>query len=177
MSTETLLKEIGAIIDPDIVDMGSAYASKLEDHMLTKREAKLVVISNAVKSGLPLIDVRKAIFKTQWANLGRHNLPSMAIANAKWDTVYLARHSTWSGPRVARAMSFQGTKRGEYTGYAYQLDSAFSRNQFKAVVPMIPVDLRPRVDAGELSILWEANWTDEGRAPIVAVDPFLLRGN
>ncbi len=174
MSTETLLKEIGAIIDPSVIEVGDQLDRKIETKYLTDREKKLVDIANAVKSGFPIINLRKAIFETQWAKVGKHDVPSMAVANAQWNIVYLARHATWDH-RVARMMSFQGTKRGEYHGYMYRLDSAFSRNQFKAVVPMIPVELRPRESIGDLSILWEAQWTDRGRAPLVKGDPFLLK--
>lgn len=175
MSTETLLKEIGAIIDPDVVDLGSAYAKKVDVHRLTPRERKLVVISNAVNSGLPLIDIQKAILETPWITLGRHDLPSMAIANARWSSVYLARRrNTWNSGNAARSIDF---RRGKHTrsGLTFRPPFNFSRHGFSAVVPMVPPEIRPNDNLKEHVILWEANWTDQGRAPIVAVDPFLLK--
>lgn len=102
--------------------------------------------------------------------------PRLAIARADWEWCFYSRD--WN--RGGRAV-FGNTERrvrryvpktslGSYTiAFPGVLDGSH-QNTLRAIVPIIPPNLRPRWNLENYLILWEAEWE-----PVAPVDPLLLR--
>ncbi len=120
----------------------------------------------------------------------KERLPTLAIARADWTVCHF--EVGWQsvvfadGPWTSRS-SNSGTYtpktiRFGHDGWNPQLVSTGARNQLaqnlgrqltrsaKAMVPSIPVHLRPADNLSNYHILWEAEWQ-----PVPPVDPILLK--
>lgn len=112
--------------------------------------------------------VIKAIESIQKAGCGLDGLPRLAIANATATTCHLRY---WTGGSLQMAHkswpnSKDRTNVFQISGMPPRKDTANA----EAVVPLVPIHLRPKRALGNYHILWEAIWK---RVP--PVDPLLLR--
>jgi hypothetical protein len=110
--------------------------------------------------------VIRAFDSIRAAGLGADGLPRLAICPAHMTTCFWrpARDQCTFGDRWPRSNARRTVVRMEWPG----LDSP--KYQGEAVVPLIPIHLRPKRGLQNYHILWEAEWTK--RYP---VDPYLLR--
>jgi hypothetical protein len=124
----------------------------------------------AAARGLPLIELSKAMARGGWDEQGR---PRFAVARADQRQVRcnvggwaLEFEPPWTGYRQPARAKF----RFELSMLPPRAPGARTHNGIRAIVPMVPPDVLPRLDL-DLSrrvILWEADWI---AAP---VDPLLL---
>lgn len=136
-------------------------------HRQTEADAEIAAIYKRIAQGKTVI---RALESIRAAGLGPDGCPKLAIARADMATVwwypnrwYPNRGRCEFSERGARSNS-RKTIRMDWPGL--QSDKYNS----EAIVPIIPVHLRPKRGLQNYHILWEAEWTK--RYP---VDPYLLR--
>ncbi len=109
--------------------------------------------------------VIQAIKSIEVAGLGEDRMPKVAIARADAKTCYWmtanGRGTFYSDNIYTRAKQKQ--LRASFSGMTYQYPYG------KAVVPIIPIHLRPKRGLANYHILWQADWQS------VPKDPYLLR--
>jgi hypothetical protein len=133
----------------------------------TPADAEISAIYRRLARGETVI---RALESIRAAGFNEQGLPKLAIARADTRLCYLNNRSNqvqfsderwWSH----RRHSLQAKKVNlDWPGFRQQ------NGTHEAVVPLIPVHLRPRKNLASYFILWEAEWTK--RYP---VDPYLLR--
>ncbi len=117
--------------------------------------------------------VIKAIDSIVAAGLDEMQLPKLAIVRADAEECFwLPTHGgggafamtklLGAGPRASVAAHHH--RRGHLP------EQSRSRNSYRAVVPLIPIHLRPKRGLQNYHVLWEAEWR-----PAPPVDPLLLR--
>ena len=128
----------------------------------------------------------RAIESIKQAGLNREFLPKLAIASATADACYLRRYrdgrvtmtpdNTFGWRQAKRCLNFAEES------FVFPLESfplttwdtksgrRESYTDHKALMPIIPIHLRPKRGLENYHVLWEAEWHR-----IVPVDPFLLR--
>lgn len=121
--------------------------------------------------------VIQALESIKTAGLNAQNLPHLAIARADVKmcnfrggfstggaTMWDAKYGTWP----PRTMSFDRAFR--FPNGTFDIQKLTGRDTHEAIVPMIPVHLRPKRALENYHILWEAEWSKK-----IPVDPMLLR--
>lgn len=132
-------------------------------HYQTPADAEIAAIYKRIAQGKTVI---RALESIRNAGLDGNGFPKLAICRADMATCWW-RPSTGSctfGEQWARRGNSRKTVRMDWPG----LTSV--KYQAEAVVPLIPIHLRPKRGLANYHILWEAEWTK--RYP---VDPYLLR--
>lgn len=124
----------------------------------------------------------RAIESIKQAGLNREFLPKLAIAPATAAACHLQRNKDGSmvmSPdpnfwrRPARLLRFtEETFIFPTESFPMSWDGKrrIDRSEHKAMMPIIPIHLRPKRGLENYHVLWEAEW-----ARVVPVDPFLLR--
>lgn len=124
----------------------------------TDVDAELERIYYQISRGRKVIAALQSIVE---AGLGPDGLPRLAIcpANSKecWCRVYGA------GEVEFQAEQWRGRK------MSVRMTGPFKYKHGRAIVPMIPIHLRPKAALDNYHILWEADWK------AIPVDPMLLR--
>lgn len=131
-------------------------------HYQTPADAEIAAIYKRIAQGKTVI---RALESIRVAGLDAEGLPRLAIARADLQTCWWhpLQNRCSFGERSPRSRSRKIVDM-EWPGLNV------NRWQAEAVVPIIPVHLRPKRGLQNYHILWEAEWTK--RYP---VDPFLLR--
>lgn len=113
--------------------------------------------------------VIKAIESIQKAGCGADGLPKLAIANATAQTCHLQYWANGQAcmSQAERPNSKDRTNTFRFGGLPPRQSHVWNA---QAVVPLVPIHLRPKRALGNYHILWEAIWK---RVP--PVDPMLLR--
>lgn len=148
-------------MDPELA---RELRQKYQSHRVhqTPADAEIAAIYKRISQGKTVIRALESIVK---AGLNAEGFPKLAIARADMATCFWNPRSNVCtfGERWPRGRS-RKTIRMDWPG----LNS--NKYQAEAVVPIIPVHLRPKRGLKNYHILWEAEWTK--RYP---VDPYLLR--
>ena len=115
----------------------------------------------------------KALESVVKAGVGEDGLPKLAIARADAKTCFLEyRHD--GGARMAMDQWAQENHRRRYVDFAPGSFPAPPPRKgwarVEAMVPLVPIDVRPRRGIENYHILWESIWQ-----PVPPVDPMLLR--
>lgn len=121
-------------------------------------------IYRQIARGNKVIQAIESVKQAGVDDLGR---PKLALIRADAQLCYFRREHTTQGQQAVFSIDngWQRRKgRIEIDGF-----SALSDRGARAIVPHIPVHLRPKSDLSNYHILWEADWQD------VPVDPMLLR--
>lgn len=109
--------------------------------------------------------VIRAVASITAAGLGSDLKPKLAIARADANLCWLSMHNG--------AVTFNSSNRWRpvrsQTVRAPMPASTVTLHDGKAVVPIVPIHLRPKRGLANYHILWEADWQD------VPKDPMLLR--
>lgn len=117
------------------------------------------------------------LHKVLWAGGFKNQQPNFAIARADWKNVVFKvedRAGTFSkeawGPHNAVRYKIPYAPHGPdfYRSFPQRRDLGWS--QLEALVPTIPVHLRPAGDLSDYAILWEAEWKK-----VAPKDPLLLK--
>jgi hypothetical protein len=130
-------------------------------------DAEIAAIYKRIAQGKTVI---RALESIKSAGVDEKGLPRLAIARADQALCY------WHADGSTR--SFSGQRWGIWKHKSLRSptirinwpDAPRQRDVCEAVVPIIPVHLRPKRGLANYHILWEAEWTK--RYP---VDPYLLR--
>lgn len=126
-------------------------------------DAEIAAIYKRIAQGRTVI---RALESIRVAGLNDQGMPRLAIARADQAHCFLRtrgpnsvtfEHSRWARRNKTKNISI------DWPSHGVRLDG-------EAVVPIIPVHLRPKRAIENYHILWEAEWTK--RYP---VDPYLLR--
>lgn len=124
----------------------------------------------------------KALESIKQAGLNRDFLPKLALTSAVAKHCRLIRYSTGTFSMAPRTNSPRSTKNvynfkdntflfpAESFPMSWDRRSRSTRSEHDALVPVIPVHLRPKRGLENYSILWEAEWQ-----PLPPRDPYLLR--
>jgi hypothetical protein len=131
-------------------------------HYQTPADAEIAAIYKRIAQGKTVI---RALESIRAAGLNADGFPKLAICRADMQVCswHPRRNACDFGESFGRSNS-RKTVRMEWEG----LNSPAWKAE--AIVPIIPVHLRPRRGLANYHILWEAEWTK--RYP---VDPYLLR--
>lgn len=138
-------------------------------HRQTPADAEIAAIYKRIAQGKTVI---RALESIRAAGMNTEGLPKLAIARADTSRCYFHTNSRGEVQfRDGRLWNHQNkialksrTVTMDWPGVTQQKFTP------EAVVPLIPVHLRPKRGLANYHILWEAEWTK--RYP---VDPFLLR--
>lgn len=149
-------------VDPTrALELWHKYQSHV--HRQTSDDAEIAAIYKRIAAGKTVI---RALESIRAAGLDGSGCPKLAIAPAHMKTCFWrpSRDACTFGKRYPNRRERHTVVRMEWPG----LTSA--KWEAQAVVPLIPVYLRPKRGLENYHILWEAEWTR--RYP---VDPYLLR--
>jgi len=145
-----------------------ARVAHTEAQKKVEREYEQIVVGyEAAAKGLPLIELTSAMRAGGWDELGR---PRFAIARADTRRVRCYVNSTrtrFEAPSLRASSSRWQFVANQLAPRAPSMKEHWA---IEAIVPIVPADQLPRVDAdlSKRAILWEADWQE---AP---VDPMLL---
>ncbi len=122
--------------------------------------------------------VIKALESVKAAGLNDQKLPKLAIVRADAAICHFRGFRDGSAvfhdpsARVSFWSSHEGESRSRVIRYAAGSFPGVEANRYQneAIVPLIPIDKRPKRGLANYHILWEAEWTRR-----VPVDPMLLR--
>lgn len=152
-----------------------SYRAQLRRRADAEYEAAALGYEELAK-GRPLLNMPEAFAA---AGVDGGGWPRLGLARADRHEVEVTYH-----PR-AREWWFDTRKRGRFgstgTGglvlrVSYPLGARDSWERRYALVPMIPADVRPRVNLRECAVLWEVlAWTDKPHTARPPRDPFLVR--
>lgn len=130
----------------------------------TKADQEIAAIYKKIAQGKTVI---RALESIRAAGCDEAGLPKLAIAPAHlkecWYRAYPNRVEF--GKRRANYRDNHNVVRMDWPGVPET-----KKYEYQAIVPLIPVHLRPKFKLSNYHILWEAEWTK--RYP---VDPYLLR--
>lgn len=132
-------------------------------HRQTAADAEIAAIYKRIAQGKTVI---RALESIRAAGLGADGCPKLAIAPAHFQTC-------WWQPRQGSCTFGERNPRRNARRAIVEMDWPGLNSpkwQAEAVVPLIPIHLRPKRGLQNYHILWEAEWTK--RYP---VDPYLLR--
>ena len=133
-------------------------------------DAEIEHIANLIAKGKMIIRGKASIVG---AGLNEDKMPKLAIARA--DSTFCRLHPSangsatmlsgleWSQGNTARSRMFR-FEPGSFPGIHT------SKFDYKAVMPHIPPDIRPKRGLANYHVVWEAKWE-----PVPPVDPILMR--
>lgn len=149
-------------IDPE---QAREYWQKYQSHVhrQTRADAEIAAIYKRIAQGKTVI---RALESIRVAGLNAEGFPRLAICRADMPLCYWRpRQGTCTfGKRYVRGNDKRSNVAMDWPGLTS------TKWEAEAIVPLIPVHLRPKRGLPNYHILWEAEWTK--RYP---VDPFLLR--
>ena len=118
--------------------------------------------------------VIKALESIVTAGVGEDGYPKLAICRADAETCFY-QWSTNGSARMAMTQWARSNHRRQYIDFPAgsfpqppKDRSGWSRQQ--AIVPLVPIDMRPKRGLANYHVLWEAIWR-----PAPPLDPMLLR--
>lgn len=130
---------------------------------MTDIDAKMEAVYRQIMRGRKVIQAFESI---RQAGLDEKGRPRLAIVRADVKICRCARHWEGDNNRDALRFSEEHTGRGKlsmpFPGLTHWTNA-------RAIVPHIPIHLRPKAQLHNYHILWEADWED------VPIDPMLLR--
>lgn len=132
-------------------------------HRQTEADAEIAAIYKRIAQGKTVI---RAFESIRAAGMGEDGCPKLAIAPAHMHRCFWRPRSNACtfGKRYPNARDRMEVVRMDWPGLAT------AKYEAEAIVPLIPIHLRPKRGLQNYHILWEAEWTK--RYP---VDPYLLR--
>lgn len=149
-------------VDPNKADaLYRAYKSHRGAH--TKEDAEIERIYYQISRGRKIIRAHESI---RAAGVDAKGFPKLAIVRA---TATKCRASIYSNNEVTFADASRGWGDRSAVKVSWPGFRGLSAVNATALVPLIPVHLRPAEHLERYHILWEADWT------AVPVDPMLLR--
>jgi hypothetical protein len=113
--------------------------------------------------------VIKALASVVEAGLGADGLPKLAIVRADATNCWLELHQTGYAQFASKQWIRSTETRCRIEFPAGSFKGVPRMRSAKAIVPLIPVDIRPKRGLENYHVLWEADWQD------VPVDPMLIR--
>lgn len=155
-------------VDPaEIEQLHRAY--KDHQHFETEVDREIRQTYAALAKGQTVISALASVPK---AGIGDDKLPKLALVRADVPTCFIEVPNYSTG-----VVRMAPTREGAW-GYSKRQRFSWPRDVFpgikvgdyQAIVPMIPVNLRPRTALDSYHILFEAEWTRT-----VPRDPYLLR--
>ncbi len=134
-------------------------------------DREIMLSYQALSKGNPILDIREAFRATGLDDQGR---PKLAFCRANASEVYFRGYSDrcWFcfDNEVGRTYWYMNRCYQTIPTNTFSDSDNLTYSSLKAIVPIIPPNLRPNFKLHNYHILWEAAWED---AP--PVDPFLLR--
>ncbi|MDO8534389.1 MAG: hypothetical protein Q7S17_06570 [Xanthobacteraceae bacterium] len=122
------------------------------------------------------ISQKRALDSIKAAGLDEAGLPKLAIVRADAERCHLERRQDgWARFSMGQWTRTEQTRRyvefpaGSFAWPAIP-GKVFRWREFEAIVPLIPINLRPKRGLENYHVLWEAEW-----APVPPRDPMLLR--
>jgi hypothetical protein len=175
-----------AAAEKKIQEGGKTFrAGRTERSLIEKEDQILRDTYRAMSLGQRVLNLGSVL---RTAGLNKKKLPVLAVGRADWKDVFLSYNQyhgqtfTFGKSRYCHknsrtgrwedgALSFEHATFGnELSNEAWRDSNNYSRLPAKAMVPSVPVWLRPEGHLSEYHILWEAEW--EVAPP---VDPLLLK--
>lgn len=151
--------------------------------LIEKEDETLMHSYRVMAQGQRILNI-ESVFRASGRN--KQQLPNLAIGRADWKEAFLLwrsdkfqfsseRHGAWYDGRL------QGYRDGtvdlplsalgaEVQNQEWRKSNGHQLLPVKAIVPSVPVHLRPSGDLKAYHILWEADWK-----PAPPVDPLLLK--
>jgi len=124
----------------------------------------------------------KALESVVKAGVTEAGLPKLALAGATAPACFLERTASGAAS-MSSSNSWRRAKTNRYVwqartfafpaeSFAWSWDGKYriTRDDHRAQLPLIPLDIRPKRGLANYHVLWEAEWT-----PVPARDPYLLR--
>lgn len=151
-----------------------AKKARIPKSQQEKEDTELLSAYRALSLGQRIINIHKVIWS---AGFDQWKRPNLAIARADWSEVHLKLEGThgsfqkdsWAAGNAVRYRVPYAPHGPEfYSVYDQRMKLGWDR--IKALVPAIPVNLRPAGDLSDYTILWEAEWTK-----LAPADPILLK--
>lgn len=149
-------------------DLYQSYKKHL--HYSTPLDQEIMRAYQLIAQGRLVIKAIESIAK---AGLGDDGFPKLAIARADAPKVFLSAsgdgsatmsdRTSWRTPNNASFNRVVKFPAGTFPGITWKRDG-------EALLPLIPVHLRPKRGMANYHVLWEAEWR-----PVPPKDPFLLR--
>lgn len=133
-------------------------------HRMTPADVEIAAIYKRIAQGKTVI---RALESIRAAGMNEQNMPKLAICRADAQLCYFRRNSNeckFQTKRWPRSNDRRGVVSVPWPGLNLQHPDG------EAVVPIIPVHLRPKRGLANYYILWEAEWTRT-----YPTDPYLLR--
>jgi hypothetical protein len=149
------------------------YRLGLKGREPTNEDRGIVTGLKAIAAGRKLIDILQVFRNCPADRLGR---PALAIARAHWRNVWLRRFHNGSAQFGESANAIAGWGRPARHRFFKLPDGTIQETQrkgsgdLKAIVPLIPPNLRPATAIESYCILFEAEWE-----PVPPIDPMLIR--
>lgn len=113
--------------------------------------------------------VIQALESIKQAGLGEDRYPKLAIIRATAERCFFVAQPNGSGRFTDNNTWSRETKRNTIAFPANTFAGANVTRDGRAIIPLIPVHLRPKRGLASYHILWEADWQSIPR------DPYLLR--
>lgn len=158
------------------------YRRRIERVNNAQHRAEYEAVARGLSSlsrGLPLIDLNTVFAEAPHDEQGR---PKLAVCQANRNQVYVTGREWWTNDRhrfthFEPAGVTRTAARNPLVGMSYPMPSPRYVSDGYALVPMIPLHLRPeRFDASAHHILWEVEaWSDRRLSARPDHDPLLLR--
>jgi hypothetical protein len=148
------------------------YKAALEDRAATEEDETILLGYKALAAGKQLLNLFD-VFRT--CPLTPEKLPRFAVGRAHWKMCFHRREGWGSALRAVFAgnlsrLSSDGRGSGNVFIPQRMMPQGWESEQTRrALVPLIPVSLRPKSKPERYHILWEAEWQ-----PIAPKDPLLL---
>ncbi len=138
-----------------------------------KEDLELLSAYRSLAAGQRIINLHKVL----WAGGFKNQQPNFAIARADWRNVVLElegatahfKKEAWIQASAFR-YRIPYAPHGPEFYQTYQQRIALGWTRLEAVVPTIPVHLRPAGNLADYAILWEAEWKK-----VAPKDPLLLK--
>lgn len=165
----------------DITNAGRALReARTRREQIEKEDRILMETYRALSLGKRVINLQQTL---QNAGVDDQHRPLLAVGRADWTTCFFtgnfqdrswfsSNQPQWRKPSKLEGISFTNATFPRET-WNWQTRQALKLSgtvAAKAIVPSIPVALRPALSLDKYHILWEAVWE-----PVPPVDPFLLK--
>jgi len=163
-------------MDVQLIEMNKEEAREAYLEYRQGRESEdeeIARIYKAIAKEQPVFDVNEVMAK---AGMDHYQHPKLAICRADAEFVWL---HTWSNGRVAFCMdrNWEQYWSRRYVSipegfFPSDIEQNTWRAKFRAIVPIIPPNLRPKFKLSNYHILWEPKWAEDPRPPY---DPYLCK--
>lgn len=146
------------------------YRQAIGEREATDEDRGIMLGYKALASGKALLDLG-AVFRA--CPLDERGRPKLAVGRASWNYAHLTSGRDGS---LAFTAERWNRRRGRWyrisfpAGTLQRAPSLTTYAEHRALVPLIPINLRPQFSLSNYLILWEAVWE-----PVPPIDPLLLR--